>query len=59
LLCRLARDAEPRTDLSPRISAGPKALDGLPDRVIDLDGQVDQVNERPDITGRDAAAVGA
>jgi hypothetical protein len=59
LLGSLTSHAESVADLVPGVADGSQAVDGCLDGVVDVVGQVDQMDQRFDITGGDAATVGA
>src|SRR5271166_4948983 len=59
LLGGLAGDAEPGTDVGPGVAEPAQPGDGLADSGVDLPGQVGHGGEGVDVTGGDAAGVGA
>ena len=59
LLGALAGDAEPQGDVGPGVAEGAEAGDGLADGVVEVVGEVGHGGDGFDVSGGDAAAVGA
>lgn len=59
LLGSLTGYAKPGADFRPGIACVAEAVDGSLNRIVDVVGQTDQVAERFDVAGCDAATVGA
>jgi hypothetical protein len=59
LLDSLAGDTEPGADLSPGVTAGAQALDGLGYGGVDLLGQAEHEDQGLDVAVADTATVGA